>query len=268
MKTKIIAELCYNHQGDMDIAKKMIDECADLGLWAVKLQKWDIDSFPPEIKNKKRSDKNAFGKTYIEHRRALEFHVKQLIELKDYAESKGLVFICSGKDFESVKQIVFAGIKHIKLPSQRYFDNKIYNFLMANKADIKIYVSTGMNTEHENLKSKWTRHADVVFHCVSLYPVKDENADLGIIRKYDFYNGYSCHEKTGRGIKYAVAMGVEYIERHYTFDKKAKGSDHLLSSDKTEMQRIIKEVNEAEMMTGPRRMTRDEELNRNYYRGF
>lgn len=267
MLTKMIAEICYNHQGSIETAKKMIDECANLGLWSVKFQKWDIESFPPEIKNKKRDDKHAFGATNYEHRKFLEFNIEQLKELKEYAESKGLVFMCSAKDFNSTKLLVENGFKYIKLPSQRYLDNKMFNYLMDHKG-LFILVSTGMHTENEILSSRWPAYAKVIMHCVSCYPVKDENADLGMIRKYPFYNGYSCHELTGNGVKYAVAMGCEYIERHFTLDKSMKGTDHKLSSDPEEMRNIINQIKEAELMTGMRRMTYEEKENMKYYRSF
>jgi len=270
MKTKIIAELCYNHQGNIELAKKMILKCKELGLWGVKLQKWDIDSFPPEVKNRPRVDSHAFGKTYYQHRKALEFTIDQIITLKQFSERHGLVFVCSGKDIKSIKQLVDNNIKNIKLPSQRYFDNVIFNYLVNKKIEKNLFilVSTGMNRELECLQSKWIQFADVIFHCVSLYPVPKENADLGHMRKHKFYNGYSCHEKTGAGIKYAVAMGAEYIERHFTLDKTAKGTDNALSSDPAEMERIIAEIMEAEIMTGERRLTHKEEENRQYYRRF
>jgi sialic acid synthase SpsE len=271
MQTRIIAEMCYNHQGNMENAYKMIDEVSKLNLYAVKFQKWDIESFPEDIKNKRRDDDHSFGSTYYEHRKKLEFTVKQLKELKKYSENKGLKFICSGKDFNSIKTIVEdIEVDYVKVPSQRYFDNKIFNYLINNKKNYKIIVSTGMCYERELKKSKWIVYADILMHCISLYPAYNENCDIGFMRSHIFYNGYSSHEINGTACKYAVVAGAKYIERHYTLDKTLKGTDQKLSSDFKEMQRIIEDIEEAEIIlgNGQRNLSYQELENRQYYRSF
>ena len=272
MHTKVIAELCYNHQGSIELAKKMIDKASELGLWAIKLQKWDVEGLPVSIKNKKRNDKHAFGETYYEHRKALEFSISQLKELKDYAENKGLEFMCSGKDYNSFIDLVNMNIKHIKVPSQRYLDNDVCKFLVRKRSikGFKVYVSTGMYKELEILNSKWVNEADVIMHCISLYPASLDKCDFGFLKSMPFYNGYSSHEKDGKAIKYAVAMGCEYIERHFTLDKNMKGTDQSLASDPEEMQRIIKEIKEAELIygNGYRNLSPKEIDVRSFYRSF
>lgn len=269
MQTKIIAELCYNHNGSIDIAKAMIDEAKELNLFGVKLQKWDIDSFPNEIKNQIRNDKHSFGKTYYEHRKALEFDIEQILELKDYAERMELSFICSGKDLNSIKLLVEYGIDNIKLPSQRLLDNSIVEYLKPKRKNLFIYASTGMHYEDEIKLSYWYKYADVIMHCVTDYPVKLNDCDIAFQNRMG-YNGYSSHEFEGRAIKYAVVCGAEYIERHYTLDKTMKGADHIVSSDYIEMKRIIEEIKEAEMImgNGKRDMDKNELINRKYYLGF
>lgn len=273
MKTKIILEIGYNHQGDIELAKKMIDEAAKLKIWGVKFQKWDVEGIPENIKNKLRNDKNAFGKTYYEHRKALEFSISQLKELKEYTENKKLKFACSGKDFRSIKLLVEnLKCKYIKLPSQRYKDHDIYLYLMKNKIkrNLFIMVSTGMHLENEIPKSRWTTQADVRFHCISDYPAKLEQCDFAFMRKIEFYNGYSSHEKNGIAVKFAVALGAEYIERHFTLDKTAKGTDNAISSDVKEMKKIINEIQLSEKICGDghRHLSEKELLNRNFYKGF
>jgi len=272
METKIIAEICYNHQGHIMTAKQMIDEAAELGLWAVKFQKWDVDGLPDWKKEEERTDENAFGNTYYEHRKKLELSIKQLLKLKKYANDKGLVFICSGKDFISITQLVENGFKWIKLPSQRYKDNKIFKYLLANKKKrkLKIIVSTGMRHENEILNSKWIQHADVIMHCISLYPAKPEDCNIAFMRKHKFYNGYSSHEDRGKAIVPAVCAGAKYIERHYTFDITEKGSDHAISSDYNEMKNIIKQIEEIEptLGDGNRNITEKELQVREIYKRF
>jgi sialic acid synthase SpsE len=271
MKTKIIAEIGYNHRGSIEQAKKLIDEAKKLNLWAVKFQKWDIESFPKHIKEKRRNSEHDYGETYYEHRKFLEFNIEQLQELKNYAEKKGLEFICSGKDFNSIKEIVKLNLKFIKIPSQRYHNNQIFKFLFheRKKRNFLIMASTGMMTALQIKKSRWIEEADILMHCISVYPAELNQCNLGWMLKLP-YTGYSSHEKEGKAIKYAVAMGIPVIERHFTLDKKDKGSDHKISSDVKEMKRIIKEIEEIELIKGNgRRNITEKELNLSkFYKSF
>lgn len=271
MKTKIIAEMCYNHCGNMDYAKSMIDEAASLGLWGVKFQKWDIDAFPEDVKNQVRTDKHAFAKTYIEHRKKLELSIEQLVELKDFAEFKKLVFICSGKDMASLQLLIDNDIRNIKLPSQRLLDKQMYNYIVNNSNFFRmLLVSTGMHYENEIKKAEIIKIANVVMHCITDYPAKLNDCDIAFMRTAGIYNGYSSHEFEGRAIKYAVTCGAEYIERHYTLDRTMKGADHIVSSDYNEIKRIIEEIKEAEMImgSGKRDLNKPELKNREFYLNF
>ena len=267
MKTKIIAEIGYNHNGDFNIAKELIDQAKDLKLWAVKLQKWDVENIDNEKKIKIRNDKNSYGETYYDHRKFLEFSIGQILDLKQYAENQGLEFICSGKDFNSIKLLDNNGIVNIKIPSQFFTDREIFNYLIDKGRNI--FCSSGMHTQEEIYMSQWIGKADVIMHCINCYPTNLNDCDLDFMRKNKFYNGYSSHEFEGRAIKYAVVSGAEYIERHFTFDKSAKGTDHFVSSDFDEMKRIITEIKEAEMILGSGRQLNDNEIrNMKFYRGL
>jgi len=272
MKTKIILELGYNHNGSMTIAKQMIDQAEKLGIWAVKFQKWDVEGLPEWKKEEERDVENSYGITYYKHRKKLELNIDKLLKLKKYANEKGLVFVCSGKDFNSIKKLVENGIKWIKLPSQRYGNNRIFKYLVAHKQKhkLKIIVSTGMLTEHQILSSKWLKYADVIMHCISKYPAELEDCDIAFMRKHRFYNGYSSHEINGEVIVPAIICGAKYIERHYTYDKEAKGSDHQISSDLKEMKKIIKYINHYEkcLGNGKRNLTEEELKIKEIYRKF
>jgi sialic acid synthase SpsE len=279
MKTKIILEVGYNHNGSFELAKKMINEAKKLKVWGIKFQKWEVEEFPNKIKNIKRQSHNSYGKNYYEHRKYLEFNMDQMIELKEYAEKKGLEFVCSGKDFTSLKKLIENGIRHIKLPSQRYKDNAIFKYLYKERGQkgFNILVSEGMCLGKEVYNSRWIDCADVLFHCISLYPAQLNETHFEFMRRLFFlrnYNnkacGYSSHEIDGKAIKYAVALGADYIERHFTLDKTDKGSDHKISSDPKEMRRIIKEIKEIEEILGDgtRPLSNKEWELREYYRSY
>lgn len=281
MKTKIILEFGCNHQGQISLAERMIDDANRLGVWGVKFQKRDLKSFPEELKNKPRDLKNSFGKTYYEHRRVLEFTAAQIGYLKNYAEQNNLCFICSAFDLASLKELATLNIDYIKLPSQLYSDNKLQSEIIKLKERLKfkIFVSTGMHNAKEIVENSWLNYADLIFHCISSYPCHLKEMNLLFIqclkelsiRFNQFKIGYSSHDFNGYGIKYAVLSGAEYIERHYTLDKKMKGSDHsTVSSDFEEMQEIISNIEEAEKMLGDnKRECGPGELRvRKIYRGF
>lgn len=279
MNTKIILEVGYNHSGSMDKAKEYIREAAKLKVYAIKFQKWEIDEFPDHIKNQKRQDENSFGDTYYEHRKFLEFDIGQLLELKTYAEKKGLKFICSGKDFTSIKKLVEAGIQFIKLPSQRYKDNDIFKYLYNQQKtnNVKVLVSTGMQWGREIIRSRWIQEADILFHCISLYPAPLNKLYFEFMRRLFFLRqkngkacGYSSHEIDAKGVPISVAIGADYIERHFTLDKNDKGSDHKISSDVKDMKKLIKEIEEIEDMlgNGTRDLCEEEHKLRVKYRSY
>lgn len=278
MKTKIIAEVGYNHNGSFERAKEYINTASKLKLWGIKFQKWEVDEFPDHIKKLERQSENSYGENYYEHRKFLEFDMDQILELKKYSEKKGLNFICSGKDFTSIKKLCDANINYIKLPSQRYKDNEIFKYLFRKQAEgFIIFVSTGMMWGKEVVRSRWLECADVLFHCISLYPAPLDKLHFEFMRKLFFIRqkngkacGYSSHEIEGKGVPYSIAIGADYIERHFTLDKTDKGSDHKISSDPKDIKKLIKEIEEVENMLGDggRPLGIEEMSLREYYRSY
>lgn len=258
MNTKIILELGCNHQGDISIAKQMIDDAKKLNVYGIKLQKRCLELLPDEIKNMKRDLKNSFGETYYEHRKALEFTKEQIKELKEYTESKGLNFSVSVFDIESAKEMIDCRVRNIKIPSQYFSLQSINVFLMAKKYQHKLFLahSSGMHTYKEIISNKFFNNFfDVFYYCRSIYPLKKiDQADIGqavklfsLLKKE--YAGYSSHDYQGDFISSFIVMGAKWIERHYTLDKTMKGSDHgTVSSDYKEMKKIIERIEHAERL--------------------
>lgn len=275
LKTRIVLELGCNHQGDMDIATEMILDAHKLGVWGIKFQKRDIEAIPEDVKNKPRDMNNSFGLTYYEHRKALEFSLEQLEQLKLLAKRKGLMFICSAFDEKSIYDCIELECDYIKLPSQLYTNDKYKKILIEKlKKNQKIMVSTGMHNIKEIINNSWLELAEVIFHCISVYPTALRQMELSVIHELRIKSaniGYSSHEINGEGIKYAILCGANYIERHYTLSKAMKGSDHeTVSSDFREMMRIIKDIEYAEILLGnyKEQLCEDEIINRKIYRGF
>lgn len=250
MHTKLLLELGCNHQGDIKIAKEMIDAAAGLGAWGVKLQKRDLDSMPEHLKFLPRNPDTSFGKNYYEHRAALEFDNQEMIHLFKYIKEKKLVPVVSVFDEKSLIGMVFCGFSDIKLPSQLYSNYAINNALFCNVM-VNSYVSTGMHSLNEITNWQYFDKATYTMYCRSLYPC--ELSDINFkqaqelrakLNKSKF--GYSSHDTEGKAIPFFIIMGAEIIERHFTLNKKMKGSDHKISSDEKETREIIEKIEEIE----------------------
>lgn len=263
MKTKLILEIGCNHQGNLDLAKKMIDTAAKLGVYGVKFQKRDIASIPEEIRNAPRDPVKDFGSTYEKHREALEFSQDQIYQLRLHAQKSGLEFACTAFDPVSVKELLEIGIEYVKFPSQLLLNEKMYeSFRKNNDCQSKLMVSTGMHNVNEILEALFFC-PDIVYHCISMYPAmpKDSNirfitalCENQIFAKSDgrgYQIGYSSHEENGCAIPYAVTAGATWVERHFTLDKSLKGHDHkTVSSTPEEIKKIIKNIEIAEEIGG------------------
>lgn len=279
MQTRIILEMCANHNGLMSNATEMIDEAEKLGVWAVKFQKRNNDDMPDDMKSRRVDGKNYFGKTYLEHKEVLEFSKDELTYLKEYAEDRDLVFMCSAFDKKSIDDLIDIGCEWIKLSSQFFSNTKMRDCLM--EKDCKRIISCGMHDILEIEHNPWLIDADMLLYCESIYPALPGECNLNTIttikRKAVFDRvisekrppviGYSSHEFEGVGIKYAIFAGATIVERHYTLNKGMRGHDHNISSDFEEMLRIIREIKEAEAVRGYKEeLTAREEEIRNKYK--
>lgn len=245
MKTKIILEIGCNHQGDFEIAKKIIEDAKKLNVWAIKFQKRDIASLPNKCIV--RNLENSFGCNYCEHRANLEFSIEQIKDLNDYALTLGLNTMVTVFDIPSFLEMkdIFC---NIKIPSQYYSDYTLNKELFDNAKKYRIFVSTGMHTLDEIINFQYFDKAYCTMYCRSIYPhsVKEALLKNAIMLKDNLVNselGYSSHDKDGEAIKYMVLLGAMYIERHYTLDKNMKGSDHkTVSSNFEDMKKIIEDI--------------------------
>jgi sialic acid synthase SpsE len=261
MNTKIILEFGCNHQGNYQLAKEMIDQAADLGVWAVKFQKRDLQNITPTEAVQVRDLKNSFGETFLKHREALEFDVEEIKNLKTYAEEKGLVFICTAFDLSSFYALAnIVKCEYIKLPSQLYKNKAINDAWHLLKKSPRVICSVGMHSLYEILNdSPWLKTAFIVMACNSIYPHDNpEDFNLGVIHallrfRGNEFVGYSSHD-TGGAILPAIIAGAQYIERHFTLNKHLKGSDHsTVSSTYDEIKNLMESIVYTELMLGEKR---------------
>ena len=252
----IVAEIGQNHNGDMDIAKKLIDMAARCGANAVKFQKRDIkDEFTPEAYNAPYTGPNSFGKTYGEHREFLELNEEQHRELKVYTESKGLVYFCTPCDFSSLEIMERIGNPIYKIASR---DLTNIPFLEAvAKTGKPVIMSTGMGglqEIEEALEIFKGRSNVVLMHCVSQYPTEIDNVNLkamqSIRQKTKLLTGLSDHNPgIIPGIAAAV-LGAPIVEKHITISRAMKGTDQAGALEENGLKRLIDYIRLTERAMG------------------
>lgn len=243
----ISAEVASNHQGSVDIAKKLIREAKRIGVDAVKFQKKDIETcFAQELLNSPYNNDNSFGKTYREHKQFLEFSEKQMKLLKDYTESYGLAFFCTPFDIPSVEVLERIGIPFYKIAS--FHVDRLDLIERICQTGKPIIMSTGMSTldEVDKAVSLVRQYHDnlILLHCVSSYPLNESDMNLNMIpflrERYGCPVGYSGHERNVSTCIATTMLGSCMIERHFTLDRTMKGADHALSVEPQGMEMIVK----------------------------
>jgi len=258
-KLYFIAELGQNHQGSLEIAKQMIDALVGSGVKAVKTAKRDIDTCLSEDQKKMIYDNpNSFGRTYYDHRKALELSHDDFFELKNYTESKGFDFISSFTDENSLDFLVEIGLKKIKIASQRVTDIKLLNYT-ADKFNGEIYMSTGMSdfSDVENMVNIFENHKKYLLQCTSVYPANDKILNLRVLKNFrkNFKNrvngfGFSGHNTSIAPDIAAFALGAHIIERHFTLDRKWKGTDQKGSLEIHHIKKLIKYIGQVSKSLG------------------
>ncbi|XP_024219646.1 sialic acid synthase isoform X2 [Halyomorpha halys] len=251
--TYVIAEVGQNHQGDLEIAKDLIKKAKECGADCVKFQKSCLpEKFTKSTLNLKYDSEHSWGKTYGEHKKHLEFSDEQYIELQKYATELGIHFSASAMD-----EISLIFLKKLNTPFIKIGSGDATNILLLEKAaktGKPLIVSTGMcSMEDVDLiyKTIYRQHKNfALLHCVSSYPTKPCDANLGNIArfqsKYPVCIGYSGHEMGYNLTLAAVALGAKIVERHITPDKTWKGNDHSCSLNIVEFKSMVSAIREIE----------------------
>ena len=238
MKTFIIAELGINHNGNLSIANKMIDECVFAKVNAVKFQKRDVNIvYSKEMLDQKRQ--SPWGTTQREQKEGLEFGESEYDEIDKYCKQKRIEWFASAWDLNSLNFLKKYNLKYNKVASAMIVDQAFLEEVAKQKK--YTFISTGMcSYKHIDVAVKIFRQYKCEFelmHCISAYPFDDKIANLNLIpelkKRYNCKVGYSGHEKGGLAISYAaVALGSSSLERHFTLDRTMYGSDQAASISK------------------------------------
>jgi N-acetylneuraminate synthase len=252
----IIAEIGCNHKGDMTIAKEMIITAANYcHADIVKFQKRNNKELlsASEYNSPHPNPMNSYGSTYGEHREFLEFDLKQHQQLKQWCEEYGIIYSTSVWDLTSAKEIVSLNPELIKIPSACNLNKELLSYLCDNFAG-EIHLSFGMTskTEEDEIISFFeakNRNKDmVIYSCTSGYPVPFEDICLLEItrlrKKFESSVksiGFSGHHLGIAVDSAAVALGAEWIERHYTLDRTWKGTDHAASLEPDGIRKLVRD---------------------------
>ena len=262
-KINIVAEVGCNHQGNVESAFELIRAAADCGCDVVKFQKREnrLLLTPSQYKAPHPVPENSFGTTYGEHRERLEFTASTHRILMAFCEEVGIQYSCSVWDTQSAMEIKKLNPQHIKIPSACNLKTDIINEL-AKDWDGVLHVSMGMINYAARdwlMKVAFSRidfKSVVFYHCTSGYPIEYKDAyllEIGVIRDIltgaittEDYVGYSGHHLGTDLDLVAVGAGATWIERHFTLDKKAKGTDHSASLDYAEMKELVEKIRSIE----------------------
>ena len=251
----LIAEIGINHNGDMNIAKKLIDASNACEWNCVKFQKRDINQvYTQEFLDSPRE--SQWGTTQREQKLGLEFSSEQYQEIEDYCQSKGLEWFASAWDLNSQKFLRQYNSKYNKVASAMI----VYQELLKEIASEgkHTFISTGMTTYDDIQKA-----VDIfieencpfeLMHTISTYPMDEKNANLNMIKtlreKFNCNVGYSGHE-AGLAVSYAAtALEITSLERHITLDRSMYGSDQSASVEPAGFRQLVGAVRKIELAMG------------------
>lgn len=262
----VIAEIGLNHNGDVEIAKRLVDVAADAGVQAVKFQKRTPEiSTPAHMRDVPRE--TPWGTmSYLEYRYRVEFDREQYIEIGDHATLRGLDWFASPWDVPSVEFLEDLNVVAHKAASASVTDLELLRALAATGKPI--ILSTGMSTmdQIETAVDVFGVENLVLLHATSTYPMPAEEANLRMLAtlRAAFPGvpvGYSGHEPGLQISLAAAALGANAIERHITLDRTMWGSDQAASLEPTGLQHLVRDIRiiEAAMGDGVKRIMPGEE---------
>lgn len=267
-ETFIIAELGINHNGSLEIAKKLIDGAVDAKCNAIKFQKRTIDL----VYSKEELDKpreSPWGTTTREQKYGLEFNKEEYNEIDKYCRDQKIEWFASAWDVDSQKFLKQYNLKYNKVASPMLTHKQLIEDIASEHK--YTFISTGMSTLVEIGKAV-TLFRDYecpfeLMHTNSVYPCPDEDINLCMInylkKKFHCDVGYSGHEAGGFAISYAaVALGATSIERHITLDRSMYGSDQSASIELETLKNLVGGIRKIElaMGNGIKTITKEEEV--------
>lgn len=267
----VISEIGNNHNGNVELAKKLVDLSIESGASFVKFQMRDIDSLYLK-KSLSLQNSDDLGSEYtFDLLKKFELSTKDLFSVFDYAYKKGITPLCTPWDDNSLINLENYGIEAYKIASADFTNHDFISKII--KTDKPIIISSGMSNKYEITETISLLNNSgcnyVLLHCNSSYPAPFNNVNLKFMNKLSelgaTYVGYSGHE---RGIEVpiaAVALGARVIEKHFTLDKTFEGNDHkvsLLPNEFLKMVNSIRNVEASLIYSNKEKLSQGEYINR------
>jgi N-acetylneuraminate synthase len=253
----MIAEIGINHNGDLQIAKKLIDAASATNWDCVKFQKRTPALCVPEHQKNMMRDTPWGRMTYLEYRYKVEFEKDQYDYIDRYCLEKPISWTASIWDLESLKFLALYNIPFIKIPSAKLTEHEFLK--ESSLTGIPIILSTGMSTVEEideavNILEKNSKGNYVLMHANSSYPAPASELNLRVINflreRYGSLVGYSGHEHDLEPSVIAASLGACVIERHVTLDHNMWGSDQAASLEVHAMDMLLKRIKDVNLFLG------------------
>ena len=255
MKTFVIAEIGINHNGDIKIARQLIDLAKRCGCHAVKFQKRTINIvYPESVLDTPRE--SPWGTTTRQQKEGLEFGLAQYQEIDRYCRDVGIEWFASAWDIESQKFLRQFNLKHNKVASAMLTHREFLEFVAGERKPT--FLSTGMCDweQLDQAAAVFEKHECpfTLMHTTSVYPCPQEELNLGLIpvlrERYKVPVGYSGHEIGPTPSIIAVALGAVAVERHISLDRAMYGSDQAASLEERGLEIMVKGIHTYERTLG------------------
>ena len=255
-KIYTIAEIGINHNGDINLAKKLIDAAYVTGWDCVKFQKRTPDICVPEHQKNIERDTPWGRMTYIDYKHRIEFEKEEYDIIDEYCKSKPIDWTVSVWDNPSLEFINEYQVPFIKIPSAHLTNDSLIE--ESAKTNKPLIISTGMSTLDEvdkayGIISKYHNNI-VIMHCNSTYPAPEKELNLSVIKSFiERYNcsiGYSGHEYSVEPTVIAAILGAKFIERHITLDHSMWGTDQKSSLEVDGMDKLIRRLRSLDDIIG------------------
>ena len=250
----IIAEIGINHNGDIEIAKQLMDVAVETGCDAVKFQKRTPEICVPEEQKSIPRETPWGTMTYFEYKKRIEFEQKEFEQIDAYAKKIGISWFASPWDVPSVDFLESFNVPCQKIASACLTDSEL--LAAINKTKTTTILSTGMSSMQEIDKavSLLSGVPLAIAQATSTYPAEASELNLRAIQtfaeKYNVPVGYSGHERGLQVTIAAVALGATFIERHITLDRSMWGTDHSASLEPEGLKKLVRDIRIIELALG------------------
>ena len=268
----IIAEAGVNHNGSIELAKKLIDTAKDAEADAIKFQTFHAEEIVSLRTKKAIYQYRAKEKTQYEMLKNLELTFGEFRELKKYCDNKGIEFISTPYDIKSVEFLNEIGVNRFKVASADLINKPLIEAIAKTKK--QIILSGGMATLGEiertiSLINDFGNEDIIILHCTTSYPTPYEQVNmkvLGTLKKaFGLPVGYSDHTLGIEIPIMAVSLGAEVIEKHFTLDRTMEGPDHFASLEPDELKKMVEAIRNVEKAFGSRKKEITEEEKKNLF---